>query len=141
MSVASPPNTNLPILKPGDYASDQDVRWCPGCGDYSILAQTKKVFAKLGLDRVLRQRRADQRVNRRLVHGYSSFVLQSHRNHTRIAARNVPFGASPRCPFFLTAGVVTVAALVIAASTQAWDVHLRGGSRRKRPGPARGTGR
>ncbi|MCH7526791.1 MAG: 2-oxoacid:ferredoxin oxidoreductase subunit beta, partial [Planctomycetes bacterium] len=32
-----------------DFASDQDVRWCPGCGDYSILAQTKKVLAKLGV--------------------------------------------------------------------------------------------
>ncbi len=32
-----------------DYASDQDVRWCPGCGDYSILAQTKKVMAKIGI--------------------------------------------------------------------------------------------
>ncbi len=32
-------------LKPKDYASDQDVRWCPGCGDYSILAQMKKVLA------------------------------------------------------------------------------------------------
>jgi len=30
-----------------DYASDQDVRWCPGCGDYSILAQVKKVLASL----------------------------------------------------------------------------------------------
>jgi 2-oxoglutarate/2-oxoacid ferredoxin oxidoreductase subunit beta len=41
----------LSVLKPADYASDQDIRWCPGCGDYSILAQVKKVFAKLGLDR------------------------------------------------------------------------------------------
>ena len=38
-------------LKPKDYASDQDVRWCPGCGDYSILAQVKKVLAKLGAKR------------------------------------------------------------------------------------------
>ncbi len=30
-----------------DFASDQDIRWCPGCGDYSILAQTKKVLAGL----------------------------------------------------------------------------------------------
>lgn len=42
---------SLNVLKPSDYASDQDVRWCPGCGDYSILMQTKKVFAKLGIDR------------------------------------------------------------------------------------------
>ena len=45
------PTSQLPVLKPADYGTDQDVRWCPGCGDYSILAQTKKVFAKLGLDR------------------------------------------------------------------------------------------
>lgn len=27
-----------------DYASDQDVRWCPGCGDYSILAQVQRIM-------------------------------------------------------------------------------------------------
>ena len=40
-----------PAPKPADYASDQDIRWCPGCGDYSILMQMKKVLAKLGVDR------------------------------------------------------------------------------------------
>lgn len=25
-----------------DFATDQEVRWCPGCGDYSILAQVQK---------------------------------------------------------------------------------------------------
>lgn len=34
-----------------DFESDQDVRWCPGCGDYSILAQTQKVLPELGLPR------------------------------------------------------------------------------------------
>jgi 2-oxoglutarate ferredoxin oxidoreductase subunit beta len=48
MTLASQP---LPVLKPADFASDQDVRWCPGCGDYAILAQMKKVCAKLGMDR------------------------------------------------------------------------------------------
>jgi 2-oxoglutarate ferredoxin oxidoreductase subunit beta len=43
--------TSLPVLTPNDYASDQDVRWCPGCGDYSILAQMKKVMASLGVSR------------------------------------------------------------------------------------------
>jgi 2-oxoglutarate ferredoxin oxidoreductase subunit beta len=42
---------SLTVLKPSDYGTDQDVRWCPGCGDYSILAQMKKVCAKLGMDR------------------------------------------------------------------------------------------
>jgi len=34
-------------LKPKDYATDQDVRWCPGCGDYAILNQMRKVMASL----------------------------------------------------------------------------------------------
>ena len=41
-------SSELPVLKPSDFASDQDVRWCPGCGDYSILAQMKKVLPTLG---------------------------------------------------------------------------------------------
>src|SRR4051812_26516223 len=47
MSVDLP----LPVLKPADFASDQDVRWCPGCGDYAILAQMKKVMPALGIPR------------------------------------------------------------------------------------------
>ena len=34
-----------------DFATDQEVRWCPGCGDFSILAQLKKVLAGLGVPR------------------------------------------------------------------------------------------
>ncbi|TWU37627.1 2-oxoglutarate oxidoreductase subunit KorB [Novipirellula aureliae] len=41
----------LPVLKAADFASDQDVRWCPGCGDYSILAQMKKILPDLGVPR------------------------------------------------------------------------------------------
>ena len=40
---------NLPVLTANDFASDQDIRWCPGCGDYSILAQMKKMLPELGL--------------------------------------------------------------------------------------------
>mgnify|MGYP000668383685 CR=1 FL=1 len=32
-----------------DFVSDQDVRWCPGCGDYAILSQVQKVFPQLGV--------------------------------------------------------------------------------------------
>ncbi len=32
-----------------EFASDQDVRWCPGCGDYYILKQTLTVLAELGI--------------------------------------------------------------------------------------------
>jgi len=44
-------STELPQLTAQDFASDQDVRWCPGCGDYSILAQMKKVMPQLGVPR------------------------------------------------------------------------------------------
>jgi 2-oxoglutarate ferredoxin oxidoreductase subunit beta len=42
---------NLPVLKPDDFKSDQEVRWCPRCGDYSILAQVRKVLPTLGIPR------------------------------------------------------------------------------------------
>jgi 2-oxoglutarate ferredoxin oxidoreductase subunit beta len=38
----------LPVLTRKDFVSDQEVRWCPGCGDYSILAQTQKVMPDFG---------------------------------------------------------------------------------------------
>jgi 2-oxoglutarate ferredoxin oxidoreductase subunit beta len=38
-------------LKRQDFVSDQEVRWCPGCGDYSILAQTQKTLPELGIAR------------------------------------------------------------------------------------------
>ena len=34
-----------------DFTTDQEVRWCPGCGDYSILAQVQKVMPQLGIPR------------------------------------------------------------------------------------------
>tara|TARA_B110000879_G_scaffold209211_1_gene296393 strand:- start:783 stop:1829 length:1047 start_codon:yes stop_codon:yes gene_type:complete len=32
-----------------DFVSDQDIRWCPGCGDYSILKQVQSVMPELGI--------------------------------------------------------------------------------------------
>ena len=34
-----------------DFQSDQEVRWCPGCGDYSILAQTQRTMPDFGVPR------------------------------------------------------------------------------------------
>ncbi len=34
-----------------DFQSDQDVRWCPGCGDYAILKAVQEVFPSLGIPR------------------------------------------------------------------------------------------
>lgn len=42
---------NNPQLTSKDFTTDQEVRWCPGCGDYSILAQVQKVFPTLGIPR------------------------------------------------------------------------------------------
>jgi 2-oxoglutarate/2-oxoacid ferredoxin oxidoreductase subunit beta len=42
---------NNPVLTAKDFATDQEVRWCPGCGDYSILAQVQKVMPTLGIPR------------------------------------------------------------------------------------------
>jgi len=40
-----------PKLSRKDFVTDQDVRWCPGCGDYAILAQVQKVMPELGVAR------------------------------------------------------------------------------------------
>ncbi|WP_276479655.1 2-oxoacid:ferredoxin oxidoreductase subunit beta [Paraflavitalea pollutisoli] len=40
-----------PVLTAKDFATDQEVRWCPGCGDYSILAQVQKIMPGLGIPR------------------------------------------------------------------------------------------
>jgi len=44
-------SVELPVLTAKDFASDQELRWCPRCGDYSILAQMKKVLPRLGIPR------------------------------------------------------------------------------------------
>ncbi|MFF3571204.1 2-oxoacid:ferredoxin oxidoreductase subunit beta [Nocardia jiangxiensis] len=44
------PGANGP-QKVKDYTSDQEVRWCPGCGDYVILATVRSFLADLGLRR------------------------------------------------------------------------------------------
>ena len=41
----------LPVLTAKDFTSDQEVRWCPGCGDYAILAAVQKFMPELGLPR------------------------------------------------------------------------------------------
>ena len=43
--------TKQAVLTAKDFATDQEVRWCPGCGDYSILAQVQKIMPSLGIPR------------------------------------------------------------------------------------------
>lgn len=43
-------NAETPLAKPSfkDFASDQEVRWCPGCGDYAILKSVQKTLFEVG---------------------------------------------------------------------------------------------
>jgi len=45
-TLATPPK-----MKRKDLVTDQEVRWCPGCGDYSILANIQRVMPDLGIAR------------------------------------------------------------------------------------------
>lgn len=53
MTPASTQKTGAELtgLTRKDFVSDQEVRWCPGCGDYSILAQMQKSMPDLGIPR------------------------------------------------------------------------------------------
>jgi 2-oxoglutarate ferredoxin oxidoreductase subunit beta len=44
-------DVQAPLLTKKDFESDQAVRWCPGCGDYAILAQTQKNMPTFGRKR------------------------------------------------------------------------------------------
>lgn len=56
-STPMPANTNTaaptaaPKYTKKDFQSDQEVRWCPGCGDYAILNAVQQVFPTLGIPR------------------------------------------------------------------------------------------
>src|SRR6476646_3179135 len=45
--VAPPPGE----MTKKDFVSNQEVRWCPGCGDYAILNNVQKVMPELGIPR------------------------------------------------------------------------------------------
>ncbi len=47
--MANNENIEIKKLTAKDFATDQDVRWCPGCGDYSILAQVQRSFPDIGV--------------------------------------------------------------------------------------------
>ena len=78
----------LPVLTAKDFKSDQDVRWCPGCGDYSILANVQRVMPELG--RAARELRV--RVGDRLLEPLP--LLHEHLRHAHDprprAARSPP---------------------------------------------------
>jgi 2-oxoglutarate/2-oxoacid ferredoxin oxidoreductase subunit beta len=44
-------DVEVPVTTKKDWSSDQDVRWCPGCGDYSILTAVQMLMPELGVRR------------------------------------------------------------------------------------------
>ena len=51
MVTANRSDGQIQVLSRKDFVTDQEVRWCPGCGDYSILAQTQRIMPDLGIPR------------------------------------------------------------------------------------------
>jgi len=45
------PNSEPAKLTRRDFQSEQEIRWCPGCGDFAILAQVQKALAGMGVAR------------------------------------------------------------------------------------------
>ncbi|RLA62721.1 MAG: 2-oxoacid:ferredoxin oxidoreductase subunit beta [Epsilonproteobacteria bacterium] len=43
--------TEMPTYKKKDFVSDQEVKWCPGCGDYAILSSVQLAMTKIGKDK------------------------------------------------------------------------------------------
>ncbi|MGH9067493.1 MAG: 2-oxoacid:ferredoxin oxidoreductase subunit beta [Acidimicrobiales bacterium] len=51
MTQTAPAPPPVPVTTRKDWATDQEVRWCPGCGDYSILAAVQMLLPDLGVRR------------------------------------------------------------------------------------------
>src|SRR2546427_5488356 len=49
MSAGGAEAKEAPKYTKKDFESDQDVRWCPGCGDYAILSAVQKTMPDLGI--------------------------------------------------------------------------------------------
>ncbi len=49
MSIVTGAPGSVPKYTKKDFESDQDVRWCPGCGDYAILSAVQKTMPSLGI--------------------------------------------------------------------------------------------
>ena len=47
MTTSNDKSKSLPVYTVKDFTSDQDVRWCPGCGDYAVLSTVRKALTKM----------------------------------------------------------------------------------------------
>ncbi|MSW79507.1 MAG: 2-oxoacid:ferredoxin oxidoreductase subunit beta, partial [Actinobacteria bacterium] len=42
-------DTAVPLTTKKDWVSDQEVRWCPGCGDYGVMHAVQALMPELGI--------------------------------------------------------------------------------------------
>ena len=65
-------HNGAPPLTKADFSSDQETRWCPGCGDYAVLASVQSFMPELGIppDRIVFVTGHRLRGPLRLLHGH-----------------------------------------------------------------------
>ena len=81
-----------------DFASRPETRWCPGCGDYAVLAAVQQLMPELG-SATSRGLRVRHRLRRPF--SYSWTTLRMHAIHGRAPALATGLAASPRRPLDL----------------------------------------
>ena len=80
-------------LTKADFQSDQETRWCPGCGDYAVLAAVQGFFPELGHPARARRVRVRHRLRRalRVLHGH---VRDARHPRPRAGAGDRPGGGA-----------------------------------------------
>ena len=90
-----------------DFTSDQEVRWCPGCGDYAVLAAVRSFLPELGLRRENVVFVSGIGCSSRFPYYLNTYGMHSiHGRATTIAEEEAPrgSGASIRTPGSLDEG-------------------------------------
>ena len=92
-----------PTLTKADFQSDQETRWCPGCGDYAVLAAVQGFLPELGHPARAGRVRVRHRLRRalRLLHGH---VRDARHPRPRARARDRPGGARDDLSIWVVTG-------------------------------------
>ena len=85
-------DTIVPVTTKKDWTSDQEVRWCPGCGDYGILLAVQQLMPELGvapetikthLKRIFQKLSAESRAQA-VVRAQSLGMLKTNGHHAAL---------------------------------------------------------
>ena len=108
------------LLTAKDFTSDQEVRWCPGCGDYAILSAVQKFLPELGLprERVPLRRRVERfpyvphDAARRDERCFETYNIQVSALEQRLRATGIK-----KLVIGVSGGLNSTQALIVAAKT------------------------